>query len=310
MNCIRALLHRVFDYAGLFPPAHWKMTEAIEKFAGYLAGPDEWALGRFIVPIARLPEFEQALRGLPAESLFGGGWRISVLGGPDLRNEIRAVMDFNVSWPGGNGRRPPRIDTIELRISTVREIEQAAELIPPGLRVCFEMLVHTDPRALVEAAGRMGACAKVRTGGFYAEMIPSSEDLVRFMECCRDCRVPFKAAGGLHNPLRRAHPPAANNASTAAPLHGFLNLLLGATLCRLGVEHEALVALLEEEEGRAFLFGDEDVSWRGHRATLPQLREARERLMMSFSACWFAEPMASLRALLSGKDGGGPAPVQ
>lgn len=310
MKSIRALLHRVFDYAGLFPPAQWKMTEAVEKFAGYLAGPDAWALGRFIVPMARLPEFEQALRGLPAESLFGGGWRLSVLGGPDLRNELRAVMDFNASWPDGDDRRPPRIDTIELRISTVREIEQAAELIPPDLRACFEMLVHTDPRALVEAAGRAGACAKVRTGGFYAEMIPSSEDLARFMECCRDCRVPFKAAGGLHNPLRRAHPPAGNNASAAAPLHGFLNLLVGAALCRLDAEHGALVALLEEEEGRAFLFADEDVSWRGRRATLPQLREARERLMISFSSCWFAEPLASLRALLSGEDGGGSPPLQ
>lgn len=310
MNSIRALLHGVFDYAGLFPPAQWKMAEAVEKFAGYLAGPDAWALGRFIVPMARLPEFEQVLSGLPAESLFGGGWRLSVLGGPDLRNEVRAVTDFNASWPDGNGRRPPRIDTIELRISTVREIEQAVELIPPGLRVCFEMLVHTDPRALVEAAGRVGACAKVRTGGFYAEMIPSSEDLARFMECCRDCGVPFKAAGGLHNPLRRVHPPAAGNASAAAPLHGFLNLLLGAALCRLGVEHGALVALLEEDDRRAFLFADHDVSWRGHRATLPQVREARERLVISFSSCWFAEPLASLRALLSGEDSGGSPPLQ
>lgn len=310
MNSLRALLHRVFDYAGLFPPAQWTMTEAVERFVGYLAGPDEWALGRFIVPMARLPEFEQALRSLPAESLFGGGWRVSVLGGPDLRKEVRAVMDFNASWPDGNGRRPPRIDTIELRISTAREIEQAAELIPPGLRVCFEMLVHTDPRALIEAAGRVGACAKVRTGGFYAEMIPSSEDLARFMECCRDCRVPFKAAGGLHNPLRCARPPAANNVPAAAPLHGFLNMLLGAALCRLGMEHETLVALLDDDDRRAFLFADEDVSWRGHRATLPQLNEARERLMISFSSCWFAEPLASLRALLAGQDSGGSPALQ
>ena len=36
------------------------MAEAVANYAAYLRGGDAWALGRFVVPAARLDEFARA----------------------------------------------------------------------------------------------------------------------------------------------------------------------------------------------------------------------------------------------------------
>ena len=68
MRAIDALLFGLVDYAGLFPPAAEDMRRALENYASYLKGPDRFALGRFIVPLSRLPELEEAAR------ISGGSW--------------------------------------------------------------------------------------------------------------------------------------------------------------------------------------------------------------------------------------------
>ena len=55
---LRALLHHVVDYAGLFPPAKLDMQPTVDNYAAALAGADQWMLGRLIVPVKRLDEFE------------------------------------------------------------------------------------------------------------------------------------------------------------------------------------------------------------------------------------------------------------
>ena len=61
---LRALLEGVFDYAGLFPPAKLGMAETVSNYATYLAGEHSWMLGRLIVPVARLDEFESSVSDL------------------------------------------------------------------------------------------------------------------------------------------------------------------------------------------------------------------------------------------------------
>ena len=66
MRAIHSLLHGLIDYAGLFPPATLTMTEAVAGYSSYRAGPHCWALGRFVVPVARLAEFECDSQSLPS----------------------------------------------------------------------------------------------------------------------------------------------------------------------------------------------------------------------------------------------------
>ena len=63
-----ALLSGLIDYAGLFPPASLAMAAAVANYDAYLRGEYSWILGRFIVPVARLEEFEKALADLPARA--------------------------------------------------------------------------------------------------------------------------------------------------------------------------------------------------------------------------------------------------
>ena len=76
MKAIAALLDGLVDYAGLFPPASEDMRPALESYASYLESSDKKALGRFIVPLSRLKELEDAKllevtqRGLGKTNLY------------------------------------------------------------------------------------------------------------------------------------------------------------------------------------------------------------------------------------------------
>ena len=67
-TAIRVLLDRLIDYAGLFPPAALSMQDAVRNYAKYREGDDAWALGKFVVPMARAkevpPEFPLSVLGV------------------------------------------------------------------------------------------------------------------------------------------------------------------------------------------------------------------------------------------------------
>ena len=55
-NSLRALLTRLIDYAGLFPPAALTMQDAVRNYARYREGEHAWALGKFVVAQERASE--------------------------------------------------------------------------------------------------------------------------------------------------------------------------------------------------------------------------------------------------------------
>jgi hypothetical protein len=65
---LRVLLEHLIDYAGLFPPAALTMQDAVRNYARYREGEHAWALGRFVVPQARVrevpPEFPLSVLGV------------------------------------------------------------------------------------------------------------------------------------------------------------------------------------------------------------------------------------------------------
>ena len=52
---LRALLERLIDYAGTFPPATLTRDEAIAGYRSYRAGEHSWMLARLVVSAADLP---------------------------------------------------------------------------------------------------------------------------------------------------------------------------------------------------------------------------------------------------------------
>ena len=69
------LLAELIDYAGLFPPAQLDMEPAVAEFARQRGSGDAWILSRFVVPLGRLEELENAAR----DHFNAKPWPLSVL---------------------------------------------------------------------------------------------------------------------------------------------------------------------------------------------------------------------------------------
>jgi hypothetical protein len=287
-HSIRLLLHNAIDYAGLFPPAALGMAEAVRNYASYRNDLNNWALGRFIVPVARLREFEEEALKWASD----GFWKISVLGGPNMSLEQKIIAEFNAKHTGRFV-----IDTVEVKAATPDEIQVLISSVSPSLHLFVEIPIADDPTPLLATLQGTKFRAKVRTGGVTAEVFPRSDHLARFIWTCAQMRVAFKATAGLHHPLRAVYPLTYKPGSETGTMYGYLNVLLAAVCARQGMDQEELVRLLEEESVDAFEFEDTGVSWRAHHFTNDMLRETREHFFLSFGSCSFREPMDELTKL-------------
>src|SRR5262249_47819055 len=205
---LRDLLLGLIDYAGLFPPAALDMSTAARKYVEYRESEYRWALGRFVVPVARLDEFEKAVEGILPDGGWEGNefWRLSALGGGDHSSDLNRIAEFNKKYAASDS--PPGaaiIEAIEIKVGRPADIENAMKLMPAKLAPYFEIPISDDPPELAElikSVAEMEARAKVRTGGVTADAFPSSFDLARFINICAEEDVPFKATAGLHHPMR------------------------------------------------------------------------------------------------------------
>jgi hypothetical protein len=83
---LRALLHQLIDYAGMYPPAGLPLASVIENYERYRRSADAWILNRLVLPAAKLGEVQP-----------GEGWRITLLADQEP------------------GPLPPQVETIETK---------------------------------------------------------------------------------------------------------------------------------------------------------------------------------------------------
>lgn len=84
---LEALLARLIDYAGLYPPAALPLPIVAERYGGFLASPEKWILNRLVLPAARLGEIE-------------------------LRPEWRVTLLVDAQ----PGPLPPQVETLETKL--------------------------------------------------------------------------------------------------------------------------------------------------------------------------------------------------
>lgn len=286
MSVIRTLLKSLIDYAGLFPPAGLDMEASVRNYAAYRRGEHAWALGKFVLPVARLAEFETKAASLLSPS---DPWPLSVLGGPDPAADRKAIAAFRAR------RRDARIDSLEIKAASVDEIQRAAAAIGGETPTFYEIPIDEDPRFLLDAIHDEKGFAKVRTGGTKPGMVPSAADLARFLDLAQ-ARVAFKATAGLHHALRGMRPLTYETGCDTDLMHGFLNVLVAAAAAPLE-RSPLLPSILEERDFRGFVFGDAGFSWHGHDLNAEAASEARNGFFLSFGSCSFEEPIAELKAL-------------
>jgi hypothetical protein len=291
---LRVLLYSVVDYAGLFPPASLDMGDATREYAAFRQGGEAWALGRFVLPAARLEEFETAAAGfLPREA--AQSWALSALLGSDLEEDLRRIEQFNERH--GDARRGAvLVDTVEIKTHTPRDVMRAAELLDRRFDTYMEIPVVDDPAEVISAIARTVAKAKIRTGGVTPDAFPTSAQVLRFIQRCVAHEVSFKATAGLHHPLRAEYRLTYAPDAVTGTMFGFLNVLLAVAAVIGGAPDADAVAILEERDPRAIRFDERGAHWRGHLFPTEVLEEARES-MSSFGSCSFREPVEDLRAM-------------
>ena len=293
---LRTLLAHAIDYAGLFPPAQLDMPGAVAEYESYLASSDAWALGRFVVPAARLRELAAAAGDAPSNPLGSrqGERRLSVVLGADLAADVERLRAFCADVNGEGWWRG--IDAVELRASTPEAIAQAMRVVPDSVERYVEIPISEDPTPLVRAIAGAGAYAKVRTGGTTTDAFPASDHIARFLATCLREAVPFKATAGLHHPLRGEYPLTYEPGSACGRMYGFLNVFLATAFLAAGLDEAEARVLLDESDPNAVTFSRTEAVWRSHRLPLDRLAESR-RFLTSFGSCSFREPIDDLTAL-------------
>lgn len=300
----RALLERLVDYAGLFPPTSLSMSEAIAEYREARGRPHAWMLGRFLCPTSRLEELAAALTG----SMRSGEdpWRLSVIfdgvGGADAIAtagfdrtmtpgaiveliEAKAPAEASDGRTAGEAEAPIAV-VVDAALSVSSEVVPFIEIARgPGMADAVAALAKLRRRRIRPVG------AKLRTGGLTADAFPGPEEVAGFVVACNRAALPFKVTAGLHHPIRHRHP------DLDVMRHGFLNLLVAATLAGEGAAPEDLVAAIADTDPHAFAVTTTGLSWRGRRMAAGTLLAMRHRLFPAYGSCSFAEPVDDLVAM-------------
>ncbi len=197
------------------------------------------------------------------------------------------------------------IDGVDLRVETAADVERTATALPRGPEWWFEVAVGPALGSTLDAIRGVGGSAKIRTGGVTQRAFPSAVDVGRFMLACAKAGVRFKATAGLHHALCGSFRVTYADDSPRASMHGFLNVLLAGALagrvCRErypdAEAHAEIVALLEEDDVRAFGWNEAGIRWRTHAFDSHALAASRRVGARSFGSCSFDEPVLELADL-------------
>lgn len=287
MSAAQALLARIVDYAGLFPPAALTMDAAVRQYQEYLDSEHAWMLGNFVLTAGRLEEFRQSFEKICCREQEAP-WTLSVVCGGDLANDVRAIEDFQ--------QGAIFLVSLETRAADAESAEAALAALPRD-RVRYVELAPASATEILPVLAAERARGKLRTGGVTPESIPPVASVAQFLIACARQRVAFKATAGLHFPLRAEHRLSGDAASPVATMHGFVNVFLAAALAWFGAGEKSIVRTLDEREASAWQIDDEVIRWHDNALTSDQLEQVRNDFAIGFGSCSFREPVDGLRAL-------------
>ena len=308
----RALMERMIDYAGMFPPASLPLDEAIRNYARYRNDANGWMLGRFIFPAAQLIDlalYGELFSDQPPFSfaMLGRGGDTDILFADNVQRDLLDIEAFR-RCHGDN----VTVDVYEVRIPGPSAIDaiprQVDKIGPPSLTPYLELARH-DVASIVDGvreiaeqdAGRVEnnppsrCCAaglKLGCGGRDASAYPSVEVATAAITACRNQNVKLKFTAGLHHPVRRF------DATLGTHTHGFLNLFVAGVLAAArDLKGDQVKEILRDDDQTNFMFDHDGLYWGDYRASVAEIESARENAVVSFGSCSFDEPLDGLRAM-------------
>ena len=279
MTAIETLLAGLIDYAGLYPPASLDMHTAVCNYVSYQTGPHAFALGRFIVDIARTDELREAA----GDAL--GTLPLSVIAPPGIDSQtLSSLMEAGF-----------RIESIEIKCAEPTTIEELGRRLPKNIERYIEVPID-ESGALLDVLGASQMRAKLRMGGVVPEAFPDPQSVALVLREVFNRNIAFKATAGLHHPIRSRHHTTYAPDSSTAVMHGFLNLACAAALLHSGWSVDEAVVTIEEEDPSAWDATPDVIRCRNFAWSCAPLRDMRS-FFTSFGSCSFTEPISDLEVL-------------
>lgn len=256
------------------------MPDAVAAYRGHLEAPDRWALGRFVLPIARWDEFQACVLESRATTL----WPVSLLASPADAERIAAVKADSRFI----------VNAVECKAASAAEAARVEPIVTQGLEVFVEPATVDEFDAMAPVLARIGAAAKIRTGGVTRDAFPSPGDVLAFLASCKRAGIRFKATAGLHHAVRGEYRLTYEPGSPTSEMYGFLNVAVGAALLWHGRGADVVLDALQERSIEAFEFTDDGFAWRNERLSRADVEDTRSRFFAGFGSCSFSEPMTEI----------------
>jgi hypothetical protein len=291
METMRDVFSEIVDYAGLFPPATCTMAEAVRNYHAYRTSSDRWMLGAFVVAAARLEELSAVLQVEQLPLNAADPWRLAVVMGVNIPDGLAEISEFRTAWAG----RGVSVAAIEYKVSSPGQVLAIGEQIPATFRRYLEVPIEGPYRQLLGAISRVGALAKVRTGGTTPELFPTAEQLTLFLLAATRERVAFKATAGLHHPIRGEFHLTYVPDAPRHVMYGFVNVLLATAELARGGDGETAQAILEDDDPTHFVRAPDALTWCNTRYRTEELLAVRETYFLGFGSCSFREPVEELQ---------------
>ncbi|MFC5452712.1 hypothetical protein [Paenibacillus aestuarii] len=308
-SSVRLFMEKLIDYAGMFPPAGLPIDAAIRNYYAYSHDQDSWMLGKFVIPVSRLPEV------IPYLPLFTPDHplRLSVIGQRSsdeescirlLADSLQALERFKEQVQGA-----AQVEGFELPLPPIPLSPALLQAIgrgtgPLGLHTFCEltyglnkdwesrMLAGLDEITALKAAGGMSLGLKLRTGGLSAEDFPTALQVAFVIAACRDRHLPLKFTAGLHHPVRMYR------SEVQTHMHGFVNVFAAGLLAHSHqLDFKRIAEILADEQASSFQFSSEGLHWKQFSMTSSEIAAYRDEALCSFGSCSFDEPREEMRAV-------------
>jgi hypothetical protein len=309
---VRALLHEIIDYAGLFPPAKLPLPEALNNYLRYRKeSPHRWMLGRFVCPTAQLGDLLALAEAHPDGSLLS----VTALGqqAPEvgdfsgrLETDLKAIEHFR-SAMGANSV----VDSIEVPLPKSGPADGfrdhlghvAEHMVQAKLRGYLE--IPRSPRweddvkgiaavigSLRDTWGEGVLGLKLRCGGVSADAFPGDSQVAFFIAQCGQAEIPWKATAGLHHPRRH------RDDSLGTWHHGFLNVFCAGVLAwKHALDRVDIARILADRDAHEFHASADGFTWGNLRLAVQDITHGRAKFATSFGSCSFMEPCDDLIAM-------------
>lgn len=320
---LRAFMHRLIDYAGLFPPARLPLPKAMANYMRHRQEAEAWMLDRFIMTAGRLAELDQFVPLFAADAplplvVLGRGGDSAAVFQENLAEDMAAIREFRAKHGGAVSvnafevrlpagvLKPPHVTIVQgilngahALLAGTGDLQPFYEvpLAPADLRWerAVEVVTQTlaaHNRARANDARVLPAGFKLRCGGDTPDYFPSPAQVAHALLAAREHGVLLKCTAGLHHPLRH------DATDMDVKMHGFFNLFGAGILAHVhNLDADHVETILMDEDVDHFSFDDDGFAWQDLPAGITQIEGLRKTAFAGYGSCSFAEPRNDLRGL-------------